>query len=36
LFSIEIETRRRCGGRLRVIASIEDSALIGRILEQGL
>jgi hypothetical protein len=33
VFSIEIETCRRCGGRLRVIASIEDSALIGRILQ---
>jgi hypothetical protein len=29
---IEIETCRRCGGKLEVIASIEDAALIERIL----
>ena len=33
VFAIEIETCRRCGGRLRVIASIEDPAVIERILE---
>jgi prevent-host-death family protein len=32
VFAIEIETCRRCGGRLTVIASIEDPALIERIL----
>ena len=32
VFAIEIERCRRCGGRLRVIASIEDAALIERIL----
>jgi hypothetical protein len=32
VFSIEIETCRRCGGRLRVIASIEAPAVIERIL----
>jgi hypothetical protein len=32
VFAIEIETCRRCGGKLRVIASIEDPALIERIL----
>ena len=32
VFAIEIECCRRCGGRLEVIASIEDSALIERIL----
>jgi len=32
VFAIEIETCQRCGGKLRVIASIEDSALIERIL----
>jgi hypothetical protein len=32
VFAIEIETCRRCGGRLEVIASIEDPALIERIL----
>ncbi len=30
--AIEIERCRRCGGRLEVIASIEDPALIERIL----
>jgi hypothetical protein len=33
VFAIEIETCRRCGGRLRVIASIEDPAVIERILK---
>jgi hypothetical protein len=28
VFAIDIETCRRCGGRLRVIASIEDPAVI--------
>jgi hypothetical protein len=32
-FAIEIETCRACGGRLRVIASIEAPAVIERILE---
>jgi hypothetical protein len=32
VFAIEIETCRRCGGKLEVIASIEDAALIERIL----
>jgi hypothetical protein len=32
VFAIEIETCRRCGGKLTVIASIEDPALIERIL----
>jgi hypothetical protein len=32
VFAIEIERCRRCGGRLAVIASIEDAALIERIL----
>jgi hypothetical protein len=32
VFAIEIETCRRCGGRLRVIASIEAPAVIERIL----
>jgi hypothetical protein len=32
VFAIEIETCRRCGGKLRVIASIEDPELIERIL----
>jgi hypothetical protein len=33
VFAIEIQTCRRCGGRLRVIASIEAPAVIARILE---
>jgi hypothetical protein len=33
VFAIEIECCRRCGGRLEVIASIEEAALIERILE---
>lgn len=32
VFAIEIETCRRCGGKLRVIASIEDPELIERTL----
>jgi len=32
VFAIDIEICRRCGGKLRVIASIEDPALIERIL----
>ena len=32
VFAIDIERCRRCGGKLRVIASIEDPALIERIL----
>ena len=33
VFAIDIEVCRRCGGRLRVIASIEEPAVIERILE---
>ena len=33
LFAIDIETCKRCGGKLRVIASIEDPEVIERILE---
>ena len=33
VFAIDIETCRRCGGKLRVIASIEEPATIERILE---
>jgi hypothetical protein len=33
VFAIEIERCWRCGGRLRVIASIEDEAVIERILD---
>jgi hypothetical protein len=33
VFAIEIERCRRCGGRLRVVASIEDSAVVERILD---
>jgi hypothetical protein len=32
VFAIEIERCRRCGGRLKVIASIEEPALIERLL----
>jgi hypothetical protein len=32
VFAIDIETCRQCGGRLRVIASIEQPALIDRLL----
>ena len=33
VFAIDIETCRQCGGKLRVIASIEDPPVIERILE---
>jgi hypothetical protein len=33
VFAIDIETCRQCGGRLRVIASIEEPAVIQRILK---
>ena len=33
VFTIDIETCAGCGGRLKVIASIEDPVVIGRILE---
>jgi len=33
VFAIDIETCRRCGGKLKVIASIEDPPVIERILE---
>src|SRR5690606_36317281 len=33
VFSIEIETCQRCGGKLEVTASIEDAELIRRILQ---
>jgi hypothetical protein len=33
VFAIDIEVCRRCGGQLRVIASIEEPAVIERILE---
>jgi len=33
VFAIDIETCQQCGGRLRVIASIEEPAVIERILE---
>jgi hypothetical protein len=33
VFAIDIETCRRCGGQLRVIAGIEDAPVIERILE---
>jgi hypothetical protein len=32
VFAIEIEARVRCHGRLQVIASIEESEVIARIL----
>jgi hypothetical protein len=32
VFAIDLEHCRRCGGRLQVIASIKDPALIQRIL----
>jgi hypothetical protein len=32
VFAIDIQRCRRCGGKLRVIASIEDPSLIERIL----
>jgi hypothetical protein len=33
VFAIDIEVCRRCGGKLKVIASIEEPAVIERILE---
>jgi hypothetical protein len=33
VFAIDIEVCRSCGGKLRVIASIEEQATIERILE---
>ena len=33
VFAIDIETCRQCGGHLRVIASIEQPAVIERILD---
>jgi hypothetical protein len=33
VFAIDIETCRQCGGKLRVIASIEEPTVIERILE---
>ena len=33
LFSIDIETCPKCGGKLRVIACIEDADIIATILE---
>jgi hypothetical protein len=33
VFAIDIESYRQCGGRLRVIASIETPAVIDSILE---
>ena len=33
VFRIDIETCRRCGGTLKIIASIEDPAVIRRILD---
>ena len=33
VFAIDIDTCQRCGGRLRVIASIEEPAVIERILK---
>ena len=33
VFAIDIETCRQCGGKLRVIASIEEPAVIERILD---
>ncbi len=32
VFGIEIDTCQRCGGRLRIIASIEQPAVIAKIL----
>ena len=32
VFGIEIETCEQCGGKVKVIASIEDPTVIGRIL----
>ena len=35
VFGIEIESCARCGARLKIVASIEDPAVIARILAQG-
>ena len=32
VFGIEIETCEQCGGKIQVLASIEDPAVIGKIL----
>jgi hypothetical protein len=32
VFRIELEQCERCGGNVRIIASIEDPAVVGRIL----
>ena len=32
VFRVDLETRSACGGPVRVIASIEDPAVIGKIL----
>jgi hypothetical protein len=32
VFGIEIDTRQRCGSRLRIVASIEQSEVIAKIL----
>ncbi len=32
VFGIEIETCEQCGGKVKVIASLEDPAVIGQIL----
>ena len=32
VFRIDMETCEHCGGRVKVIASLEDAAVIGRIL----
>jgi hypothetical protein len=34
VLGIEIEGRARCGGKLKIIASIEEPAVIARILAQ--
>ena len=33
VFGIEIETCEHCGGKVKVVASIEDQAVIGRFLK---
>ena len=35
VFGIEIDTCARCGGRLRIIASIEEPEVIAKILAHG-
>jgi hypothetical protein len=32
VFRIDVERCERCGGKVRIIASVEDPAVIGRIL----